>query len=166
LTTDQISAFTNGLSAVKKYLFGDEATPVNGVYLPTNGVGNPNLKWETTNTFNAGLDYSFLNGRLLGSFDFYVSNTKDLLMSRSVPYMNGYRSIMDNIGSTRNIGLEFVLTSVNIRNKDFEWRTTFNLAWNKDEITKLADNATQDLTNKWFVGESSRVYYDYNVVGT
>ena len=154
------------LSAVKKYLFGDEATPVNGVYLPTNGVGNPNLKWETTNTFNAGLDYSFLNGRLLGSFDFYVSNTKDLLMSRSVPYMNGYRSIMDNIGSTRNIGLEFVLTSVNIRNKDFEWRTTFNLAWNKDEITKLADNATQDLTNKWFVGESSRVYYDYNVVGT
>lgn len=54
------------LSAVKKYLFGDEATPVNGVYLPTNGVGNPNLKWETTNTFNAGLDYSFLNGRLLG----------------------------------------------------------------------------------------------------
>lgn len=85
-------------------------------------------------------------------------------MSRSVPYMNGYRSIMDNIGSTRNIGLEFVLTSVNIRNKDFEWRTTFNLAWNKDEITKLADNATQDLTNKWFVGESSRVYYDYNVV--
>ena len=153
------------LSAVKKYLFGDGATPVNGVYLPTNGVGNPNLKWETTNTFNGGLDYSLLNGRLFGSFDFYVSNTKDLLMSRSVPYMNGYRSIMDNIGSTRNIGLEFVLTSVNFRNKNFEWKTTFNLAWNKDKITKLADDAKEDLTNKWFVGESSRVYYDYNVIG-
>ncbi len=154
------------LSSVMKYLYGDAATPSNGVYLPTNGVGNPNLKWETTYSFNAGVDFAFLNSRLFGSVDFYVSNTKDLLMLRSVPYMNGYSSIMDNIGSTRNIGLEFVLNSVNIRKKDFEWRTTFNLAWNKDEITKLADGATQDLNNNWFVGKSSRVYYDYKVVGT
>lgn len=154
------------LSSVKKYLFGDGATASNGVYLPTNGVGNPNLKWETTYTFNGGLDFAFLGSRLSGSLDVYVSNTHDLLMSRSVPYMNGYSSIMDNIGSTRNVGIEFVVNSVNIRNKNFEWRTTFNVAWNKDKITKLADGVKQDLTNKWFVGSSSRVYYDYNVIGT
>lgn len=154
------------LSSVKKYLFGDGATASNGVYLPTNGVGNPNLKWETTYTFNGGLDFAFLGSRLSGSLDVYVSNTHDLLMSRSVPYMNGYSTIMDNIGSTRNVGIEFVINSVNIRNKNFEWRTTFNVAWNKDKITKLADGVKQDLTNKWFVGKSSRVYYDYNVIGT
>lgn len=154
------------LSSVKKYVFGDGATASNGVYLPTNGVGNPNLKWETTYTFNGGLDFAFLGSRLSGSLDVYVSNTHDLLMSRAVPYMNGYSSIMDNIGSTRNVGIEFVLNSVNVRSKNFEWRTSFNVAWNKDKITKLADGVTQDLTNKWFVGKPSRVYYDYNVIGT
>lgn len=149
-----------------KYVYGDGVQASNGTYLPTNGVGNPNLKWETTYTFNAGLDYTLFNSRLFGSFDFYVSHTKDLLMSRSVPYMNGYRTIMDNIGKTKNIGFEITATSVNVRQKDFEWRTTVNLSWNKDEITKLTDNSKQDLTNKWFVGESSRVYYDYKVIGT
>lgn len=149
-----------------KYIWGDGGSTVNGAYLPTSGVGNPNLKWETTNTLNLGVDFSFFNGRLSGNMDFYVAKTKDLLMSRSVPYMNGYKSIMDNIGATKNVGFELTLNSSNIRKKDFEWKTTYNFSINRDKITKLTDNATQDLTNKWFVGEPVRVYYDYNVIGT
>lgn len=149
-----------------KYIWGDGGTTVNGVYLPTNGVGNPNLKWETTNSLNIGVDFGFFGGRLSGTIDFYLSNTKDLLMNRSVPYMNGYRSILDNVGSTRNTGVELSLTSVNFQNKDFSWRTTYNFSLNRDKITKLTDGSTQDLTNAWFVGEPARVYYDYNVVGT
>lgn len=149
-----------------KYIWGDGGTVANGSYLPYNGVGNPNLKWETTNTMNLGIDFSIFNGRLSGNMDFYVSKTKDLLMRRSVPYMNGYRSIMDNIGQTKNVGFELSLTSSNIRTKDFEWKTTYNFSINRDKITKLTDNTKQDLTNKWFVGEPTRVYYDYNVIGT
>lgn len=153
------------LSSVK-YIWGDAGTVANGVFLPYNGVGNPNLKWETTNTLNVGLDLSFFGGRLNGNVDFYLSNTKDLLMNRSVPYMNGYRTILDNIGSTRNVGVELALSSVNVRNDNFTWGTSFNFSLNRDQITKLTDGATQDLTNAWFVGEPARVYYDYNVVGT
>ncbi len=149
-----------------KYIWGDGGNTVNGTYLPTNGVGNPNLKWETTNSMNFGLDFALFNGRLSGNMEFYVAKTKDLLMNRSVPYMNGYKSIMDNIGQTKNVGFEFSLTSVNIQKKDFEWKSTVNFSLNRDKITKLTGDSQQDLTNKWFVGEPARVYYDYNVVGT
>ena len=104
--------------SLTQYVWGDGGNTVNGVYLPTNGVGNPNLKWETTYTFNTGIDFGLFNGRLSGNIDFYIANTKDLLMNRTVPYMNGYRSILDNIGQTRNVGVEFALNSINIETKD------------------------------------------------
>lgn len=149
-----------------KYIWGDAGTTVNGTYLPTNGVGNPNLKWETTNTFNTGIDWGFFGGRLSGNIDFYVSNTKDLLMLRTVPYMNGYRSIMDNVGQTRNLGVEVSVNSVNIQTKDFNWKTSVNFSLNRDKIIELRGDGKDDISNSWFIGEPARVYYDYNVVGT
>ena len=130
------------------------------------GVGNPNLKWETTRTINAGIDFSFLNNRLSGNIDFYVANTSDLLMKRTVPIMNGYNSIMDNVGKTRNTGVEIVLNSVNVETKDFRWGSTFNFALNRDKIIELRGDGNDDLTNKWFIGEPVRVHYDYDVIGT
>lgn len=148
------------------YIWGDNGTVVNGAYLPTNGVGNPNLKWETSRTVNAGIDFSFLNGRLSGSIDMYVVNTSDLLMSRTVPYMNGYKSIMDNVGKTRNKGVEIALNSINIQNNDFKWSTNVNFSLNRDKIIELRGDGKDDITNKWFIGEPLRVFYDYDVVGT
>ncbi len=147
------------------YIWGDNGTTVNGSYLSSSGVGNPNLKWETSYTFNTGFDFSFFNGRLSGSLDAYVVNTKDLLMSRTVPYMNGYRSIMDNVGQTRNKGVEIVLNSINIQNPEFSWNTSVNFALNRDEIVELRGDGTDDITNEWFIGEPIQVIYDYNVVG-
>lgn len=152
--------------SLTQYIWGDGGNTVNGVYLPTNGVGNPNLKWETTYTFNTGIDFSLFNGRLSGNIDFYIANTKDLLMNRTVPYMNGYRSILDNIGQTRNVGVEFALNSINIETKDFLWKTNVNFSLNRDKIIKLQENGKDDITNKWFIGEPTNVYYDYNVIGT
>lgn len=151
--------------SLAKFIWGD-GTTVNGTYIPSNGVGNPNLKWETTNTINIGFDFSLFNGRLAGNIDLYESNTKDLLMSRTVPIMNGYRSIMDNIGETRNRGIEIALNSVNMQNKDFTWTTSFNFSLNRDEIKELRGDGKDDITNKWFIGEPLRVFYDYKVVGT
>ena len=147
------------------YIWGDNGTTVNGSFLGSSGVGNPNLKWETSYTFNAGLDFSFFSGRLSGSLDAYVINTKDLLMSRTVPYMNGYQSIMDNVGQTRNKGVEIMLNSINIQNPEFQWTTSLNFALNRDEIVELRGDGKDDITNKWFIGEPVRAIYDYNVVG-
>lgn len=148
-----------------KYIWGD-GTTVNGTYIPSNGIGNPNLKWETTRTFNTAIDFSFFTGRLGGSIDFYVANTTDLLMSRTVPIMNGYRSIMDNVGETRNVGIEITLNSVNIETKDFSWTTNFNFFLNRDKIIELRGDGKDDITNKWFIDEPLRVFYDYKVIGT
>ena len=173
----RLSWGSNGNQAIKayqtldrltltNYLWGDGGTTVNGLFLPGNGIGNPNLKCETSRTINAGIDYSFFNGRLSGNIDAYVVNTSDLLMSRTVPYMNGYKSIMDNVGKTRNAGVEIVVNSINIQNKDFNWNTTVNFSLNRDKIIDLRGDGKDDITNKWFIGEPLRVFYDYNVVGT
>lgn len=150
---------------ISKYIWGDNGTTANGTYLPFGGVGNPNLKWETTRTFNLGVDFSFLNNRISGTVDLYLANTSDLLMSRTVPVMNGFSSIMDNIGKTRNKGIEIGLNTVNIENKNFKWNSTVNFSLNRDKIVELRGDGKDDITNKWFIGEPLRVFYDYNVVG-
>ncbi len=150
---------------VSKYIWGDEGTIANGSYLGFSSVGNPNLKWETTHSFNLGIDFSLFHDRLSGTIETYVANTKDLLMSRNVPVMNGFQSIMDNIGQTRNKGVEITLNSVNMQNKDFTWTTNLNFFLNRDEIVKLRGDGKDDITNKWFIGEPLRVIYDYNVIG-
>lgn len=151
--------------SMSKYIWGDGGTTANGTYLGFGSVGNPNLKWETTNSFNIGIDFSLFKDRLSGTIETYVANTKDLLMSRSVPVMNGFESIMDNIGQTRNKGVEISLNSVNIQNNDFTWTTNLNFFLNRDEIVELRGDGKDDITNKWFIGEPLRVFYDYNVVG-
>ena len=150
---------------VSKYIWGDEGTIANGSYLGFSSVGNPNLKWETTHSFNLGIDFSLFHDRLSGTIETYVANTKDLLMSRNVPVMNGFQSIMDNIGQTRNKGVEITLNSVNMQNKDFTWATNLNFFLNRDEIVELRGDGKDDITNKWFIGEPLRVIYDYNVIG-
>lgn len=148
-----------------KYIWGDGGTAVNTAYLASDGIGNPNLKWETTYTTNVGLDFQLFRGRLGGTIEMYLSNTHDLLMTRTVPIMNGYSKIWDNIGQTRNKGIEITLNSVNIENGGFRWGTDFNFAMNRDKIIDLRGDKVDDTVNKWFIDKPLRVYYDYNMVG-
>ncbi len=152
---------TNGV----KYIFGDGSSAVNSAYLPANGIGNPDLKWETTYTANLGVDFLFFQGRLGGTIDAYVSRTKDLLMTRTVPVMNGYNRIYDNIGSTQNMGIELSLNTVNVRTADFTWSTDLTFFLNRDKIIELRGDGKDDVTNKWFIGQPLSVYYDYKVIG-
>ncbi|WP_306815441.1 TonB-dependent receptor domain-containing protein [Alistipes timonensis] len=94
---------TNGV----KYIWGDGGSASNSAYLPSDGIGNPDLRWETTYTANLGIDFQFFNGRLGGTVDMYLSNTHDLLMSRSIPIMNGYSKVLYNVGQTRSRGIQF-----------------------------------------------------------
>lgn len=148
-----------------KYIWGDGGAYANTAYLATDGIGNPNLKWETTYTANLGIDFQVLKGRLGGTIELYVANTHDLLMKRKVPIMNGYGDIFDNIGQTRNKGIEITLNSQNIRTSDFTWSTDFNFSLNRDKIVELRGDGKDDTDNKWFIDKPLRVIYDYNVVG-
>jgi len=148
-----------------KYIWGDGGTVANTAYLPSDGIGNPNLKWETTYSANVAIDFQLFRGRLGGTIEGYISNTHDLLMIRTVPIMNGYSKIWDNIGKTRNTGVEITLNSVNIEQKKFKWSTNVNFFLNRDKIVDLRGDKVDDVNNKWFIGKPLSVFYDYNVVG-
>ncbi|NDV59233.1 TonB-dependent receptor [Bacteroides sp. 519] len=148
-----------------KYIWGDGGSIANSAYMPSNGVGNPNLKWETTYTTNIGLDFQLFGNRLGGTIEYYISNTKDLLMTRNVPIMNGYNKIWDNIGETRNTGIEITLNSYNIRKKDFTWKTDLSFSLNRDKIIELRGDGKDDISNNWFIGKPLRVYYGFEMIG-
>lgn len=116
-----------------------------GNYGSTPGIapatfGNPDLKWESTKEWDAGLDWSPLGGRLTVIADYYHKLTSDLLVNRPIPGTTGYQSYWDNIGNVMNRGFELGLQSVNF-NADspngFTWRTDFNIAFNHNEVTEL-----------------------------
>ena len=99
---------------------------------------NPNLKWEETTTYNAGLDYGFLNGRIRGAIDYYYRETKDLLNVVSVSAGTNFApSVISNVGSLVNQGVEFSIDATAIQTNDWTWELGYNVAWNNNEITKL-----------------------------
>lgn len=115
------------------YLFGDKW---HNTYRP-NGYDR-DIKWETTETWNAGLDYGFLNNRIYGSIDVYKRHTKDLL--NTIPVISGvnYSAVLTtNIGEMDNKGVEFSINAVPINTKNFTWSVGMNYTWNDSEITKL-----------------------------
>jgi len=148
-----------------KYIWGDAGIAANTAYLAADGVGNPNLKWETTYSTNIGLDFQFFKNRLGGTIDVYNSRTKDLLMTRTVPIMNGYSRIWDNIGETQNRGVEVTLNTVNIDKRDFKWNSTVVFSLNRDKIVELRGDGKDDIGNNWYIGKPLRVFFDYNMIG-
>lgn len=115
------------------YLFGNTWYKT---YRP-NGYDR-DIKWETTTTWNAGIDYGFLDNRIYGSIDYYKRFTKDLLNTINVSSGTNYSSVLTtNIGKMENEGVEFAINAVPVRTKDFEWTVGFNYTWNDSKITKL-----------------------------
>lgn len=102
-------------------------------------MANSKLKWETTEQYNLGVDLGFLDERIRLTADFYYKETKDLLLSATMPSSSGYTSAMMNIGSLSNKGMEFTLETVNVRTPKFQWTSSFNIAFNRNKILGLAD---------------------------
>ena len=132
---------------------------------PSSRMGNSGLGWETTKTFNIGIDFGFLNNRINGNIDFYTSTTTDLLLQRNLPKISGYSNVYMNMGKTSNTGLEITINSKNIVTKDFTWSTSLVWSWNKNEIKDLYGDEKDDIGNRWFIGEPISVIYDYEMVG-
>jgi len=102
-------------------------------------IANPDLKWETTTQYNAGVDFGLINKRVNVSLDAYYKKTTDLLLNVPFPLYTGYSSVLQNVGSVQNKGLELSITSDNIKGKDFSWKSTLVLAANTNKILSLGD---------------------------
>ena len=152
---------TAGNLSYSRYNYG--ASNVMSFY--QNEMPNPALSWEKTKQWNAGIDFGFLKSRINGTIDFYIQNTFDLLMSRQLPNVSGFSSVVYNIGKTRNKGIEVTLNTVNIKNSDFEWVSDLTFSRNKEEIVELYGGKNDDTGNGWFIGQPLSVYYDYRSLG-
>lgn len=114
--------------------------------------GNPDLTWETSNSFNVGLDYAFLGGKVTGTLEYFNRQTSDMLYNRPVSPSLGYSSIPTNIGSMRNHGLELEVNYTPVKTNNVEWSVNFNGTWINNKILKLSS----ELNGEWISG--SRIY--------
>ncbi|HZK97867.1 MAG TPA: TonB-dependent receptor [Prolixibacteraceae bacterium] len=152
---------TGGNLDYARYNFG--STNVMAFY--QSEMPNPNLGWETTKSWNAGVDFGLFDGRINGVVDVYLQNTSDLLMDRQLPQTSGFTSVVSNIGKTRNKGIEITINTQNIKKKDFSWSTDFIFGRNKEEIVELYGGTKDDVGNSWFIGQPLTVFFDYKSLG-
>jgi TonB-linked SusC/RagA family outer membrane protein len=153
-------------SNINRYVFGDGGSTSVGVF--TNRMANSDLKWETTYTTNAAIDFELFKNRISGTIEAYNMNTSDLLVQRSLPTMTGFTSVWTNLGATNNKGVELTLNTVNIQRGKFEWSSNFIFSTNRNEIVHLYRSDTNgdgkeddDLGNRWFLGKPMNVAFDY-----
>lgn len=126
------------------------------------------LGWEMTKQFDFGIDLGFLDNRLSLELDYYYKRTSDLLLDRELPYQTGYASILENVGSTKNQGLEITLSSVNFDNEDFKWNTNLSLAFNRNKVMDLGGKEFLEngRGSRLIVGEPVGTFYGVKYLGT
>lgn len=144
-----ISNNTSGYVYGGEYLMG---------YLPSR-VRNPNLKWETTRQADLGVDFGFLDDRIMLTVDWYDKVTKDLLLNADLPGSSGYEKAQKNVGSVGNRGWEFSLNTTNISRKNFRWTSSFNISLNSNRVIGLNSGQNYMLTDpQWYFRYSQSQY--------
>ncbi|MBC9797396.1 SusC/RagA family TonB-linked outer membrane protein [Sinomicrobium weinanense] len=153
---------TLGRLGTRPYNFGNDnyATGYYVSELPNSGLG-----WEYSETWNYGLDFSLWNNRLSGSLEYYVTDTKDILLGVNLPPTTGVGSYTANIGETRNKGLELSLNGLIVDTEDWTWEAGLNIYGNRNELVALSSGQERDEGNWWFVGHPINVIYDYEYTG-
>ena len=153
---------TLGALATRPYNFGDDVMST-GYYVSE--LANDKLGWEYSQTFNYGVDFSFLS-RISGSFEYYVQKTHDVLLYVNLPSTSGVSGYTDNIGKTQNKGWEFNVNATILKDYNgFTWDAGMNMYSNKNELIELASGAERDEGNCWFVGHPINSIYDYENIG-
>ncbi len=143
-------------------------------------MANLNLRWERTRQVNVGLDFTILKGLVDGIIDVYKSSTLDLLVDRSLPLVNAYRNVTDNLGEIENKGLEITLNAALLKRPKVEWNSSFNFTLNRNKIVSLYGNMedvlddngnvigqreSDDIQNRWFIGHAIDEIWGPRVLG-
>jgi TonB-linked SusC/RagA family outer membrane protein len=142
-------------------------------------LANHDLKWETTTSWNAGIDFGFFNNRINGSIDVYHAPTTDLLVDRALPGFTAFSSITSNLGQVDNDGLELSLNGAIMKKTNFQWNASVSLFLNRNTVKHLyytyhnqvnADGSVSsvendDITNSYFIGHDINAIWTYKVIG-
>ncbi|MGV3560921.1 SusC/RagA family TonB-linked outer membrane protein [Larkinella arboricola] len=147
-----------------------------GVY--NNTLSNPDLVWEKTESVNVGFDMGLLNNRIDVSADYYNTNTTDLLMNRLLPELTGFKSIVSNLGRLGNKGIELTINTVNVNQRNLNWKTNLVFSLNRNKIKNLFGDYEEvevngqtvrrevpDYVNQWFPGQAVDRVWNYDVTG-
>ncbi|MDO4461735.1 MAG: TonB-dependent receptor [Bacteroidia bacterium] len=131
--------------------------------LSFNYKGNPNITWESSHAFNAGIEFEFFKGILVGSAEYFYRKTSDMLYNQPVPKVLGYSSFPTNVGTMDNKGFEVDLTANIIRTPDIQWSINFNGTHYVNEITDLAENVKKDgIKGSYFIYKiGGSIYQSY-----
>jgi TonB-linked SusC/RagA family outer membrane protein len=170
----RLSYGTTGNTAIAPYqtqgglfrtLYSNEDLPAYG-YQP-DLITNPDLRWEKTKQVNMGIDFGLFNNRITGSLDVYKQNTNDLLLARQLPTASGFTSVIENIGSTQNKGVEILLRGVVFDNPatKLRWVNQVTFTKNKEAIVSLYNGKVNDVGNRWFIGYPVNTFFDYKKIG-
>jgi len=155
---------TQGLAISDEYIFGSDLYIG---YLPGNELLNPGLRWETTSSANFGFDFTAFGGRLSSIIEYYNTSTEDLLIRRTIPSLTGYGSMWDNLGETASRGWDFSISGKPVVRRDFSLSVGATVSVQRNEIVRIdgrldeEGNPINDLNNRWFIGESINVLYNY-----
>ncbi len=168
-------------SGISKYSYATQAGTLYELStLQIARMSNTDLKWESTASWNAGLDFGFFNNRLSGSMEWYYMPTTDLLMDRTLPNITGYSAVVSNLGEVTNSGFEILLNSINIEQENFNWSTTFSLSHNRNRIKHLyytyedvldasgkviGSKEVDDINRGWFVGRDMSTIWATKFIG-
>lgn len=154
---------TWGKLSTRPYNFGPTGYAT-GYYV--SALPNYDLGWEYSSTWNFGLDFTLLGGRLSGTFEYYIQKTSDLLQSVNLPSTSGVSSYVGNVGKTENKGVEFTLNGTILDNHNgWTWDASINISANRNKLTELASGVERDEANNWFVGHPIDAIYDYEKIG-
>ena len=153
---DRISNYLSmDLYEANKYGIGNNTVTV----LTPKQLKNANLKWEGASSVNLGVDLGFFDNRLNVTADFFIKDTKDLLLAQSLAHVTGFDSQMQNIGKIQNKGIELSFNSTNIQTRNFTWQTNFNISFIKNTLKGLASGVESMYARSGF--DSNFTAYDY-----
>ncbi|MGQ1889176.1 SusC/RagA family TonB-linked outer membrane protein [Thermophagus sp. OGC60D27] len=148
------------INTSKAYGIGDRLT---GYYEARNRqLANPDLKWETTITRNAGLDFGLWNGRMSGTVEAYWNSAEDLLIEREI-VAPGYETTIENVGETSNKGIEFSMDAFIFERHDFSLSANFNIGFYRTNVENLAEGIEEQSYASGWAGTDLKGYYDYRV---
>lgn len=153
---DRVSNYLSmDLYAMSKYGYGNKLVTV----LNPKQLANTNLKWEGSTTTNLGIDLGLFDNRVNVTADFFVKNTKDLLLAQSLAQVTGFSSQYQNIGKIENKGLELNINTTNVKSRNFLWQTDFNISFLKNTLKSLQEGTTAMYARSGFSSDFTN--YDY-----
>lgn len=161
-----LSTIKNGTTGGVRYEFGNSSNILYG--LQSDALGNANLGWESTESWNTGFESAWLGSRLFFDVDLYFSKTTDQIFTRDIPVMTGFKTIKSSMGQVSNKGVEMTIRSVNIDKQDLHWMTGLTFWLNRNKLVHLYGEdldgdgrEDDDISNSRFIDKPLGAIYGY-----